>query len=388
MKRPKTLSAAFVRTVNNPGRYGDGRGGFGLSLLVKRSASGRPAKSWSQRLRINGQPVNVGLGSYPVITLAEAREKSLTNRRAVSQGRDPRAARPTVPTFEEAAEIVIGIHAQGWKNGGKSRAQWEASLRDYAMARLGRKPVDRITTADVMAILTPHWNSKRETLQRVRQRIGAVMKWAVAQGYREYDPAGDAIGAALPRVGVQQEHQRALPHGEVKAALMKIHGSRAWLGTRLAFEFLALTAARSGEVRLARWQEIDLTGRVWIVPGARMKAGREHRVPLSDAATAVLEEAATLRDESGLIFPSGTGRALSDGTISKLVRENGIAAVPHGFRSSFRDWAGDNGVSREVAEACLAHTVKGVEGAYFRTDLFEARREIMQQWADYLCQGA
>ena len=383
MNRPKRLSATFVNTVNKPGRYGDGRGGFGLSLLVKPTTTGRLSKTWSQRLRINGEPCNIGLGAFPVVTLAEARAAALTNRRAVSQGHDPRHKCEEIPTFEKAVEEVIAIHQPTWKAGARSAKIWRSSLGDYAMPRLGRKPVDKITTSDVLAVLVPIWNTKRETARRVRQRIGAVMKWAVAEGHREDNPAGDAIGAALPKSGAHREHLRALPHSEVGPALLKVRGSKAWLATKLAFEFGVLTASRSGEVRGARWDEIE--GDTWIVPRDRMKAGRPHRVPLSRRALEVLDEARTIADGTGLVFPSVRGNVLSDMTISKLIRELGIPAVPHGFRSSFRDWCGETGVAREVAELCLAHTVGNeVERSYARSDLFQRRRAVMEQWADYI----
>ena len=383
--RPKQLSATFVKTVTTPGRYGDGRGGHGLSLLVKSTTTGRVSRTWAQRLRIDGKPVNLGLGSFPVVTLAEARAKALANARGVAQGTDPRAAVTAIPTFHDAVDKVIALHRDTWKDGGKSAAQWQASLDAYAMPRLGNKPVDRITTPDVMAVLMPIWNEKRETARRVRQRLSAVMKWAVAQGYRDDNPAGDAIGAALPKYGAHREHQRALAHSDVAGALRTIRDTGAWPGTKLALEYIALTACRSGEVRGAKWCEIDLEGPTWLIPAERMKAGKDHRVPLSGRALAVLNEARELADSTGLIFPSATGRMLSDSTLSKLLRESEIEAVPHGFRSSFRDWCGDTGVDREVAEASLAHVVKNqVEAAYARSDLLERRRTVMQEWAHYL----
>ena len=194
VKRPKTLSATFAKTVNRPGRYGDGRGSHGLSLLVKPMSNGRLSKSWSQRLLINGKPFMIGLGAYPVVTLAEARDAALENQRTLARGKDPRGG---APTFGEAVETVIGIHAEGWKDGGKSVKQWRASLRDYAMPSLGQKRVSDITTADVMAVLLPSWQAKPETMRRVRQRIGAVMKWSIAKGYREDNPAGEALTAAV-----------------------------------------------------------------------------------------------------------------------------------------------------------------------------------------------
>jgi len=386
MKRPKRLSATFVNTVNVPGRYGDGRGGHGLSLLVKPASAGGFSKSWAQRIRLDGKAANIGLGAYPVVTLARARQKALANARRVSEGRDPRDRAHRAPTFEQAAEKVVDIHAENWKDGGKSAAQWRASLRDYAAPKIGAKRVDRISTADVMAVLLPIWSTKRETARRVRQRIGAVMKWAVAQGYREDNPAGDAISAALPKNSVRRQHQRALPHALVAQALALVRASKAHRSTALAFEFLVLTACRSGEVRGARWDEIDEAAATWTVPPARMKAKLEHRVPLASQAVAVLHEARAVAHTSGLVFPSPTGRVLSDNTLSKLLRDLGIDAVPHGFRSSFRDWAAERtDVPREVCELALSHVNSDrVEAAYRRSDLFEKRRSLMADWANYI----
>lgn len=383
MKRPRTLSATFVKTVKQPGRYGDGRGSHGLSLLVKPMSNGRLSKSWSQRLLINGKPAMIGLGAWPVVTLAEARDAALENKRSLARGKDPRGA---APTFAVAVDAVIAIHAEGWKDGGKSVKQWRASLRDYAMSRLGEKRVSDITTADVMAVLIPNWRAKPETMRRVRQRIGAVMKWSIAQGYREDNPAGEALTAALPKNTTLRNHQKALPHAEVGAAIAKIRASGAYWATAACFEFMTLTVVRSGEARLAKWDEIDLENRTWTIPGERMKAKREHRVPLSDQAMAVLDKALNMADGSGLIFPSLTGRAMSDSTISKLVRENGIGCVPHGMRSSARDWMSEcTDTPREVCELALAHVNSDrVEAAYRRTDLFDRRRALMQAWADYL----
>lgn len=373
------LTAKFVRDVTEPGKYGDGDAG--LFLMVK--PSGR--KSYVQRLTIHGRRRDIGLGSTRWTTLTEARTVAQANRKLARQGGDPLAAkRLDVPTFADAAERVIELHSAGWKDSGRSAGQWRASLRDYALPRLGSRTVDSINTADVMAVLLPIWNEKRETARRVRQRIGAVMKWAVAEGYRGDNPAGEAIGAALPKNGIKRTHQKALPHAEVGGAVSKVRGSDAWLATKLAFEFLVLTAARSGEVRLATWDEIDLDAETWTVPAARMKAKREHRVPLSDRALAILQEARPLSGGSGLIFPSMTSKALSDATISKLLRDLGIPAVPHGFRSSFRNWCADTGQPRELAEMALAHAVRGVEGDYWTNDILERRRAVMEAWARYV----
>ena len=383
--RPLMLSATFVRNVNAPGRYGDGRGGLGLGLLVRPALRGGLNKSWTQSVRIDGRPTSLGLGRYPVVTLAMARERALDNARAIAQGLDPRRSAKPVPTFAQALETVIAIHAPNWKDRAGSERQWRASLASYALPRIGGKSVDAVTAADVMDVLLPIWSTRRVTATRVRQRIGAVMKWAIAQGLRDENPAGDAIAAALPRTAVARRHQRALPHAEVRAALDRVRRSDAYRGVRLAFEFLVLTAARSGEVRNARWNEIDRQGALWTVPAERMKNGREHRVPLSDRALEVLDEALELAADD-LVFPSPTGRVLPQKTLSELMRALRVDAVPHGFRSSFRDWAAEcSDAPREVCELALAH-VNGdrVEAAYRRSDLFDRRRALMADWAAYV----
>ena len=382
MIRPKKLSATFVRTVTQPGRYGDGRGGHGLSLLVKPMANGRTSRSWSQRVRINGRETNVGLGNYPVVTLAEARQTALENKRAISKGHDPRSS---IPTLVTAARKALEIHSPGWKDGARSAAIWWASMRDHVFPHIGAKRVDQIRTSDILDCLMPIWHEKPETARRVRQRISLVMRWCVARNLRVDNPAGEALTAVLPRINGSRRHFRSLPHAEVADAIRKVHASRAHPGTVLCFEFLVITATRSGEARLSRWTEIDWDGRTWTIPGNRTKTGAEHRVPLSSRALAILRDGQALSDGSGLVFPSARDRELSDATLSKLLRELGVKAVPHGFRSSFRDWCGESGVAREVAEACLAHQLGSkVKRAYARSDLFERRRLIMQQWADYL----
>lgn len=381
--RPKQLSASFVRSVTRPGRYGDGRGGFGLSLLVKDTASGRLSKTWAQRIRIHGRLTNLGLGSWPIVTLKEARVKALANRRAVEQGRDPRG--DGIPTFVEALEKVLSIHRPSWRDP-RTEQKWRSSLSRYAFPRLGRKRVDKINTNDVLKVLLADdlWNTKRATARMIRHRIGAIMKWAVAKGYRADNPAGDAIAAALPKNGGRTRHHRALPHGDVPEALVRIREVDEYLGTRLAVEFLVLTAARSGEVRGARWSEIDVETATWTIPAHRMKTQRVFRIPLSARALKVLDEARSLSDDSGLVFPSVRGKILTDGVVSLLVRRLGLEGTIHGFRSSFRDWCGETGVAREVAEAALAHVVPGVEGAYARSSLFARRRDLMEAWAAYV----
>ena len=382
MKRPNILSASFVKTVKEPGRYGDGRGSHGLSLLVKVMSNGRISKSWSQRLIINGKPSMIGVGSYPVITLAEARQRCLENKQALVRGIDPRAA---VPSFEEAAEEVIQLHAPGWKDGGKSEIHWRASLRDYAYPTLANKRVDQINTADLFSVLTPHWQTKQATMKKVQQRIGIVMRWSVAKGYREGDPSA-ALSAALPKHNGVTKHQEALTYAEVGAALAKIRQSGAYWAIVACFEFLTLTATRSKEARLAKWNEINFTDRTWMIPADRMKMGRVHRVPLSDRALEILAEAVKHADNSGLVFPSVRGKVISDTLVSGLTRDNGIAGTPHGMRSSFRNWCAEcTDAPREVCELALAHVNSDrVEAAYMRTDLYEKRAELMNQWGAYI----
>ena len=381
----KRLTAKLVDTINEPGKYHDGDAGLYLYVQERK---GRLRKSYMQRVTVNGKRVEIGLGSTKWTTPSEARAAAQANRKIARTGGDPRRKPTVVPTLEEAADAVIAIHASTWKDGGKTEKRWRAILATYAFPRFGRKSVAAVTTADVLAMLVPHWATKRETMRKLRHEIGAIMRWAVAQGFREDNPAGESLGAALPKASQRRQHQRALPHAEVADAIAKVQASEAWSATKLAFEFLTLTATRSGEVRGARWSEIDLAARTWVVPADRMKSGREHRVPLSGRARAILEAAKALSDgePDSLIFPSVTGRMLSDSTMSKLVRELGIGCVPHGMRSSFREWAAERtNVPREVAEEALAHVNPNkVESAYQRSDLFDRRRELMNSWTAYL----
>ena len=386
MKRPRRLSVSFVRAVNQPGRYGDGRGGFGLSLLVKPRRAGGFSKTWSQRVILRGKPANLGLGAWPVVSLVEARDRALRNRRKIARGEDPRTRKRAVPTFAEAAEKTIEIQAQAWKKGGKSEGQWRSSLHTYVLPELGERPVDAIEPRDVMRVLLPIWSAMPETARRIRQRISIVMRWAVAQGYRGDNPAGDALGAALPKISNVQRHYRALPYHRVSAALRKVRALGAGRGRVLCFEFLTLCAARNAEARLARWDEIDEESATWTIPAARMKARRAHRVPLSRRALQLLSAARRLRNGTGLVFPSSRGGPLGENALSKLCRQLNLGCVPHGMRSSFRDWCAEcSDAPREVCELALAHVNSNrVERAYRRTDLFERRRQLMEEWSRFL----
>ena len=237
----KKLTAAFVRTIQRPGLYWDEHG---LVLRVKPSGY----KQWIQRLFIHGKLRELGLGPIRLVTLAQAREAALANRRLARAGGDPMASRrQSVPTLEQAAAKVVALYRPNWKSA-KHAGQWMTTLRDYAYPKIGQKRVDWITSADIMAVLLPIWNEKPPTAQRVRQRIGTVMKWAIAQGYRMDNPAGEALGAALPKQGGIQRHHWALPYGKVAGAIQTVQQSKAAGAVKLAFEFLVLTACRSGEV--------------------------------------------------------------------------------------------------------------------------------------------
>ncbi len=384
MGRPRHLTAAFVQTVTAPGRYGDGRGGFGLSLLVKPTTNGRVSRTWAQRLRIEGVPCDFGLGSFPKVTLGEARKRALANARIAEDGKDPRRKPAAVLTFAKAAEETINVLRPGWKPGSKTESQTRFLLARYILPQLGRKLVPSMVPADVIAVVTPIALEKPGTGRKVKALIAQVFKWAIAAGHITHNPADSNINAALPKLTGKQHHA-ALPFAEVAGAIKTIRQSGAWLGTKLLLEFTILTACRSGEGRLADWSEIDLEAGLWTIPGRRMKSGRPHVVPLSPRALEILAEAMPLSGGTGLIFPSAQNKAPSDNTLSKLLRENGIKCVIHGFRSSFRDWCAHANVDRQVAESALAHAVgDATESAYLRSDLLALRRSAMTAWSKYL----
>ena len=387
MARGSALTAGGVKALKNPGTYTDaGHGGLTLRVV------GNGGKRWVQRISIGGIMHNLGLGTYPAVSLAEAREAAMANAQAVRAGRNPleekRAARspaPAVPLFADAAAQVIRLRRPTWSNP-KHAAQWQSTLQTYAYPVIGRKRVDEVATADVLALLTPIWTSKPETASRVRQRVETVFDWVIASGYRTDNPAGRHLLKALPKQFKTRRHHPALPYSAVPATLASVRGCNADLSTRLAFEFMVLTAARTGEVREARWDEVDLDARSWTIPADRMKARREHRVPMSDRAVALLLEARALDRGTGVVFPARRSEGpLSNMAFDMLLRRLQVPAVPHGFRSSFRDWVIEQTATPwAVGEAALAHNLgNSTETAYARTDLFEMRRQLMQQWADY-----
>lgn len=386
----RLTALAVVRA--KPGYHSDGGG---LYLRVGAGA----AKSWVFRFREAGRLREMGLGPLHTVTLAEAREKALGCRKQRLDGSDPitarkaaktaaRLAEASAMTFQQCAEAYIGAHKAGWRNP-KHAAQWPATLGAYVYPVLGGLPVQAVDVGLVMKAVEPIWAVKPETASRVRGRIESVLDWATARGYRTGDNPARWRGHLenlLPRRSkvARVEHHAALPYGEIgafMAALRQQEGTAA-----RALEFAILTAARTGEVIGATWAEIDLDGRLWTIPPERMKAGREHRVPLSDAALAILRAMAEVR-QGAHVFPGArAGRPLSQMAMLMLLRRMGRGDLTvHGFRSAFSDWCAEQtNFPAEVREMALAHALGDkVEAAYRRGDLFEKRRQLAEAWARY-----
>ncbi|MEO1458817.1 MAG: integrase arm-type DNA-binding domain-containing protein [Pseudomonadota bacterium] len=372
------LTKKLIDALKEPGRYGDGNG---LYLLVGPTG----AKSWVLRIVAGDRRRDFGLGSCRDVTLAEARELAAETRKQVRAGVDPVAERKKaagIPTFEEAARKVHAIIRPNWREGVHVK-HWIASLENDAFPKIGARSVCDVTSADVLSVLTPIWFEKPETARRVRQRLRQVMQWAKGAGYYEGENPVDAAAGSLPRHTTQQtRHHTALPFAEVPAFMAHLQ-ERDGVAAR-ALAFTILTAARSGEIRGARWEEVDLGNAVWTIPAARMKMKRDHRVPLSPDAVRVARSMEGFDED--LVFPGHKrGRPMSDMTLAAVLKRMKVEATVHGFRSAFRDWAAERtNFPREVAEHALAHSVgNAVERAYARSDLFEKRREMMETWARF-----
>ena len=387
-QKTEQLNAAKVKTLP-PGRHMD-RHRHGLMLVVQRSGS----RSWIQRIHVHGKRIDIGLGGFPLVKLAEARDKAFENRKVARAGGDPRTqVNPGVPTFEDATKRVHAIRTEGSKTE-KSRKQWLDEVARHVWPAIGHLRVDVITAAQLTAVFVPIWTTKPQIASRVRQRTAKVFHWAISQGYRPDNPAAEPLMANLPNQP-EGEHHRALNHSEVAGAIKAIRNCSSGESAKLAFEFLVLTAARKGEVLKARWEEIDLESRTWTLSANRMKSERrmnsegtrQHRIPLSTAAMAVLARCERVcGGRTGFVFPSSTrGKPLDEKTLNPMIKKAGIDSTLHGFRSSFRDWGGETGKPREVLEAALAHKVADkTEAAYARSDLFDRRVPVMQAWADYI----
>jgi integrase len=382
MRHPiKALNAARVATLKAPGRHADGGG---LYLVVDPSG----AKRWLLRVVVRGRRRDIGLGGLSTTSLAMAREQAALYRGVARSGGDPlakrREDRRIVPTFEEAARAVHAEHKKGWRNP-KHRAQWIATLEAYTFPRIGSRAVSEIETRDVLGVLGPIWRTKPETARRVRQRISTVLDWAKAAGHRTGDNPVQGVTKGLPGHSERKGHYAALPYAEVADFIRKLREGDSGEIVQLAFEFTILTAARTGETLGAKWDEIDLTTGVWTVPAGRMKAQKEHRVPLSSRCIEILQRARELGGE-GYVFPGrAADRPLSSMALLMALRRLGVKVTVHGFRSAFRDWASEQtNFSREICEAALAHALESkVEAAYRRGDLLEKRRELMAAWATF-----
>jgi integrase len=391
-KRAKELSAVEVKRLK-PGFHAVG-GVAGLHLNKKENG----AASWILRATVGAKRRDIGLGPYPEISLAAARDKARDMREQIRQGIDPVeekkatrarlvASQGNAVTFNQAAKRFLANKSAEFGNA-KHAGQWRATLNTYASPVLGKMLVADIELSHIIRVLEPHWLTKTETMKRLRGRIENVLSWATVHGYRKGDnPARwrGNLDAVLPKPSkvATVNHHRALPWKEIPAFMPKLR-KRQGLAAR-ALEFLILTATRSGEVRGATWDEIDLDEKLWIIPAERMKVNREHRVPLSADALSLLE-ALPRFEGSNYLFTAPRGGPLSDMTISAVTRRMKIDAVPHGFRSTFRDWAAENtSYPNEVCEQALAHTItNAAEAAYRRGDLLKKRRHLMNDWAKYL----
>jgi integrase len=377
------LNVLAIRAIEKPGRYADGNG-----LYLKVDPSG--AKRWELRTVVRGKRCDIGLGGLRAVTLAEAREQARKYRATARDDGDPlaekRRARKVVPTFRQAAETVHKDHAKAWKNA-KHSDQWINTLKAYAYPAFGDRRVDQIDTPDILRALSPIWLTKQETARRVRQRIGTVLDWAKAAGFRAGSNPVEEISKAMPRQSERKGHHAAMPYAEVPAFVRELHRDEAATIPDLAFEFLILTAARTSEVIEAKWDEIDFEQAAWTIPADRMKAGREHRVPLAPRSVELLKHAKLLAAGSDFVFPGRSGKKpMSNMVLLMTMRRLKSAVTVHGFRSAFRDWASERtNFAREICEAALAHIIKDkTEAAYRRGDLFEKRRELMATWAAFV----
>ena len=378
------LTVADVRAINKPGRYADGD-----TLFLYVAPGG--TKSWVQRLTINGRRRDIGLGGWPLVTLADARDKAIDNRRLARSGGDPLAARrrASVPTFREATAQTLEGLAPKWRNA-KHRISWLQTVEKHAFPVLANLRVDQIERQDVLRALKPIWTDRPETGRRVRQRIRAVLSWCQAQGFVDINVAGEVIKGGLTPMPSSLEHHRALPYAEMAHVLRTIEDGVGSLNAKLCLRFTVLTGARGSESRGAVWSEIDFENLLWRLPPSRTKTRTPHDQPLSRAALAVLERARALDDGSGLVFPSAQRRRkpLSNAAMMAVVKRNGFGdrMTVHGCRATFRTWASEcTKADHAVKELSIGHLVgTKVERAYDRADLLEKRFAHMEQWGSYV----
>ena len=382
----QALSAVKVRSLSKPGRYADGNG---LYLVVDRSG----AKRWVLRVRVHGRRRDIGFGGLALVSLAEAREKAIQFRKIARAGGDPlaerRKAERVIPTFAQAACAVHDEYKLGWANA-KHAQQWINTLTEYAFPVIGSRRIDHIETPDILRVLAPIWLTKSETARRLKQRIRVVLDWAKANNLRSGENAVDGVSKGLPRQPDRKRHHLALPFVEIPSFVTALQAGNVSEGARLAFEFLILTATRTGEVLGAKWEEFDRHEAVWTIPAERMKARREHRVPLAPRSIEILAGARELSAGSDYVFPGRSlEKPMSNMVFLMILRRMNIGVTPHGFRSAFRDWAAERtNYPRDVCEMALAHTIKDkAEAAYRRGDLLDKRRQLMEAWSFFVTSG-
>lgn len=391
-KRAKELGVLAIKQITDRGIHFVG-GVPGLALTVHKGGS----RSWVLRYQVAGRRRDLGLGAFDLVSLAQARETAREARAKIARGIDPihdrRALRSQLiasqiaaPSFSEAAKKYVESHEASWRNA-KHAQQWRNTLENYAHPVLGRMLVRDINLPHILRVLEPIWSTKTETASRLRGRLESILDWSTVRGERSGpNPARwkghlDTVLPAPKKIS-KTAHHPALPFSDLPAFMARLVKQ---VGTgAAALAFTILTAARSGEVRAAAWPEFDFTARIWTIPASRMKGGREHRVPLSDAAMAILMHQKSIAINE-YVFPSPRSTVLSDMSLTAVLRRMEVPVVPHGFRSTFRDWCAEcTDFSPEVAEMALAHTISNrVEAAYRRGDLFEKRKELMQAWSDY-----
>lgn len=414
MEKPTRLNSGFVEKVKEPGRYGDGRGGNGLSLRVRLSRSGKGLyKSWEQRVHYDGKVTTLGLGSYPSLKLTAARELAAHNAQRIRArfprwtaldrilGADSRPAAPVrglapvvgasvdsaAPTFSVLAAEFIETQRSDWK--AKTEAQVSGLLDQYILPVMGHSSVAAVSPEQVYDVLSPIWQTRAPTAKKVKMLLSGIFRVAVSKGYRDDDPvARGCLGLGKQRHVT--EHHEAIPYEQVAEALMTVRQSASYESKKLALELLVLTATRTSEVRGMRWREVDWEQQTWTIPEERMKGGREHRVPLSWPSMVVLYAAGGQGEpRDDLVFKSASGKMLSHDGLRRLLQRKYRTATPHGFRSSFRNWAAEQtDYPAEVAEHALAH----LEGSatvrsYLTTTMFEKRRGMMADWAEYIGAG-
>ena len=376
------LTAAECRNVHKPGRYFDG---LGLMLWVRRSKrKGWISKFWVQRIVVQGVRRDMGLGSCVFVTLAEARQLAHDNAKIARAGGDPRKGVATMPTFAGAMAEHLALKAGGWSEA--HRRNWSRQMEIHALPKIGRMPLDAIRAADVLRVVNPLWHTSQQTGREVLRRVGDVLAWGVSLGHIKQNEAKSARAALGAQKKRKINHHGALDFPKVPVAIGDVLDSDATAaGARLGLAFLILCAARPKEVRGAKWAEIDIEARTWTVPSERMKAGREHVVPLSDAALSILDRAKAT-GKGSLVFPGRGGRPAGESAYAQALDRVGVlTATPHGFRSSFRDWASERtDAAPEVCELCLAHAIgNATYRAYARSDLLAKRRKLMALWGGY-----